>query len=115
MEMVGWKLPTLDVRIWVKEGLIEYQFFSKPMSANKVLNAKTALGEQIKFSSLSQEVVGRMLHTCRRLEDSSWVESLEEMTQRMVNSDHRPAYIRKVMVEKEEKKTGRSKTTEYSV
>ena len=92
------KLPTLDVRIWVREGLIEYEFFSKPMSANTVLNAKTALGEQTKFSSLSQEVVRRMLHTSRRLEDSSWLESLEDLTQRMTNSDHRPAYIRKVLV-----------------
>ena len=92
------KLPTLDVRIWVRGGLIEYEFFSKPMSANTVLNARTALGEQTKFSSLSQEVVRRMLHTSRRLEDSSWMESLEDLTQRMVNSDHRPAYIQKVMV-----------------
>ena len=65
--------------------------------------------------SAISEVARRMLHTSRRLEDSSWMESLEDLTQRMVNSDHRPAYIRKVMVEKEEKKTGRRKTTEYSV
>ena len=45
----------LDVRIWVKDGLIEYEFFSKPISANIVLNAKTALGEQTKLSSLSQD------------------------------------------------------------
>ena len=40
-------LPTIDVKIWVKNGIIE--LFSKPMSANTVLNAKTALGEQTKF------------------------------------------------------------------
>ena len=40
------------------------------------------------------EVARRMLHTSRRLEDSSWMESLEDLTQRMVNSDHRPTYIR---------------------
>ena len=36
------KLPTLDVKIWVKDDVIEYEFFEKPMSANTVLHAKTA-------------------------------------------------------------------------
>ena len=36
------KLPTLDVKIWMKDGLIEYEFFEKPMRANTLLHAKTA-------------------------------------------------------------------------
>lgn len=39
-----------------------------------------------------------MLHRSRRLEDSSRMESPEDFTQRMVNSDHRPAYIQKVLM-----------------
>ena len=41
-DFLDMKLPTLDVKIWVRDGLIEYEFFEKPMSANTVLNAKTA-------------------------------------------------------------------------
>ena len=92
------KLPTLDVKIWVKDGIIEYEFFEKPMSANTVLHAKTALSEQVKFSSLTQEVVRRLLHTSRRLPGSTRLDCLESLSQKMVNSGHRPNYIKKVMI-----------------
>jgi hypothetical protein len=87
------KLPTLDIKIWINDGLIE--FYEKPMGANIVLNAKTALGYQTKLSSLTQEVVRRLLHTIRRLESSSWIEALENLSQKMM---HRPNYIKKVMM-----------------
>ena len=57
------KLPTLDVKIWVREGRIEFDFFEKTMSINTVLHAKTAQSDSTKFASLSQEVVRRLLHT----------------------------------------------------
>ena len=68
------KLPTLDIKIWIKDGLIEYEFYEKPMGANIVLHAKTALSEQTKLSSLTQEVVRRLLHTSRRLESTRRLE-----------------------------------------
>jgi hypothetical protein len=54
------KLPTLDLKIWILAGIVEYE---KPMAANTVLQAKTALIEQTMFSSLTQEVLRRLLHT----------------------------------------------------
>ena len=92
------KLPTLDVNIWIREGLIEYEFYEKPMGANIVLNSRTALSDQTKFSSLSQEVVRRLIHTSRRLEKSSRMETLEKLCQKMTNSGHMPSYIKRVMV-----------------
>ena len=44
------KLPTPEVGIWLRCGLIEYEFLSKPMSENTVLNARTALGEHNSLS-----------------------------------------------------------------
>ena len=68
------------------------------MAANTVLHAKTALSEQTKFSSLTQEVVRRLLHTSRRLPNRSRMECLEKFSQKMTNSDHRPNFIRKVLI-----------------
>ena len=68
------------------------------MAANTVLHAKTAQSEQVKFSSLSQEVVRRLLHTSRRLPEICKLECLEHLSQKMINSRHRPNYIKKVMV-----------------
>ena len=88
----------MDIKIWIKDGLIEYEFYEKPMGANIVLYAKTALSEQTKLSSLTQEVVRRLLHTSRRLESTSWMKALENFSQKMINSEHRPNYIKKVLV-----------------
>ena len=63
-----------------------------------MVHAKTALSEQTKFSSLTQEVVRRLVHTSRTLPVSTRLECLEILCQKMVNSDHKPAYKRKVMV-----------------
>ena len=57
------KLPTLDLKLWMENGLIEFEYYEKPMSTNLVVHAKTALSENTKFSSLTQEVVRRLLHT----------------------------------------------------
>ena len=83
------KLPTLDVKIWVVDGnRIEFDFFEKPMNPKTVLHAKTAQSESTKFSSLSQEIVRRMLHTSNRLPLSHGMENLEKFSQKMINSGH---------------------------
>ena len=50
------------------------------------------------FSSLSPEVVRRLLHTSRRLESYSREECLDRLCQKMVKSDHRTNYIQKVFI-----------------
>ena len=83
------KLSTLDVKIWIRDGVIEYEFFEKPMSANTVLHAKT---------SPTQEVVRRLLHTSRRLPESTKQECLETLCQKMINSSQKPNFIKKVLI-----------------
>ena len=51
------KLPTLDLKIWVEKEKILYEHYEKPMKTNLVLEQKSALSENTKVSSLSQEVV----------------------------------------------------------
>jgi hypothetical protein len=63
-----------------------------------MLHAKMALSEQIKFSSLTQEVVRRLLHTSSRLPDTVRMDCLEKLSQKMINSEHRPNYVRKVLI-----------------
>ena len=58
------KLPTLDTSIWIEGGSrIEYKYFEKTMASNRVVNRNTAMGENAKIASLSQEIVRRMLKT----------------------------------------------------
>ena len=64
-DFIDMKLPTLDVKIWIVNGRIE---FDKPMANNMVLHARTAQSDKNKFASLTQEVV-RRLKTCRQREN----------------------------------------------
>ena len=49
------KLPTLDLKVWIQDGVIEYEFY--------------------------EEVVRRLLHTSRRLPDAKMLECLEKLCQ----------------------------------
>ena len=87
------KLPTPEVGIWVRCGLIKYEFLSKPVSENTVLNTRTALW--VRPSSLHYH--RKWLGGCSIQAEDRKPGRLEDLTQRMVNSDHRPAYIQWVM------------------
>ena len=55
------KLPTLDTSIWWDGSSLKHQFFEKKTCPNVVLQKSTALSEDSVRSSLSQEVVRRLL------------------------------------------------------
>ena len=57
-----------------------------------------ALSDSTKLSSLSQEVVRRLLNTSRRLEDTVRMETLETFSQKMRNSGHTMGYIEKALL-----------------
>ena len=61
------------------------------------LKPRTALSENTKYSSLSQEVVRRLLHTSRRLPDSTRMDKLEELSQKMANSHHSLKFIKEIL------------------
>ena len=65
------KLPTLDLIIWVREdNKTMFMFYSKPMASNMVLQRSSAMPENMKISTLNQEVIRRMANTSEDLEDS---------------------------------------------
>ena len=106
------KLPTLDFKIWIENGRIWYQFFQKLMSNNVVIQERSALSEQVKVSSLQEEVVRRLKHTRAELPDKDRIEVLEDLSQRMTNSGHKPAFTRRVLISgiaKYERKVEQSK------
>jgi hypothetical protein len=102
--------PRKDVTIWVsREGRIEYKFYEKPMGANIVLLARTALSDQTKLSSLTQEVVRRLLQTSRRLENSYRMDALEKLCQKMTNlhQEGHGGWVDKLFIQAEKQSTGK--------
>ena len=61
LHFFGW-LPTLDTEIKVTpRNIIDYRFFEKPTNPNTVLHSRTAMAEDSKVRSLTNEVIRRML------------------------------------------------------
>ena len=94
------KLPTLDLKIWIQPGgrMIIYEHYEKPMKSNLVVQRKSALSENVKVASLTQEVVRVLLNCSEDLEDKSRVDHLNNLSVKMRTSGYNTEFIRKVMV-----------------
>ena len=94
------KLPTLDLKIWIQPDgrRVLYEHYEKPMKTNLVLQQKRALSENIKVSSLSQEVVRTLLNCSEELDNSIRVGHLNNLAVRMCTSGYRTLYIRKIFI-----------------
>ena len=92
-------LPTLDTKLYMEDGkIIQFEFYQKPMASNLVLQSDTALSENVKVSSLKEEVIRRLKHTSTRLDHSKRLETLEDLSQRMTNSGHSPKFIKRILI-----------------
>ena len=92
-------LPTLDLSIWVRDdNKTMYKFFQKPMASNMVLQRCSAMPENMRVASLTQEMIRRMLNTSEDLDDSARVEVVDEYAQKLINSGYSLAQTRDIIV-----------------
>ena len=84
--MFGGKLQTLDTNIWWDGEKLMYEFFEKPTVANRVLQKDTALAESSVRSSLTQEVVRRLLNCSKYLSVVRKQEFPSNFAQKLINS-----------------------------
>ena len=93
-------MPTLDLKIWIQPGekIVLYEHFVKPMKSNLVVQRRSALSENTKVASLTQEVVRVMLNCSEDLEDSKRVEHINNLSVKMKTSGYNTQFIRKVML-----------------
>ena len=93
-------LPTLDVKIKIKEGgEITFRHFYKPMINNLLLQNGTALSKNTVFSSLRQDLVRRLLNTCVSEGMDQRLAVIEEYIQLLVNSGHRFSFIKSICLQ----------------
>ena len=61
----GGTLPSLDLSLWVREedNMTLYEFYEKPMVTNMVIQRRAALPENMRMSTLNQEMYRRMTNT----------------------------------------------------
>ena len=81
------RLPTLDLNIWVDgENNTLWSFYSKPMACNYVIQRESAMPENIKITTLNQEVIRRMVNTSEMVDEETRIRILDDFAQKIVNS-----------------------------
>ena len=94
------RLPSLDTEIWVEgKRKVLFAFYEKPMATNLVVQAKSALSQEVKAATLSEEVVRRLRNTSLELNSTERLEILERACVKMKTSCHSERFIR-MFVEK---------------
>ena len=63
-----------------------------------MVEASSALSEEIKLSTLSEEVTRRLRNTSRRVSNTRRLEILEKVCVKMATSGHQPRFMRKAIV-----------------
>ena len=92
-------LPTLDINLWVKEDhMIMYTFYEKPMSTNQVLHKDTAMPENTKVASLTQDLVRRMKNTSELVDQEERNKVVDNYAQKLANSGYGKEQIKKIII-----------------
>ena len=78
--------------------IINYKFYEKPMSANTVLHARTAMAEDAKIRCLANDLTRRMLTSSERIpmEVRRWI--VDEYAQKLLNSGYSLEVTRRIIV-----------------
>ena len=63
------KLPILDLKVWIEDEQLMYEFYQKPMTNPLLIMSKSAMPQKIKRTTLSQMALRVLLNTKPELED----------------------------------------------
>ena len=91
-------LPTLDSQLWMSEGRVMYKFYEKPMANKKVISRRSAMGENSKQASLSQEVVRRMKNTLEDICQEEKNSILNEFVVKLISSEYSVDQARRIII-----------------
>ena len=91
------RLPTLDFELWTVGERILYSFYQKPMANKLLIHRKSALGENVKVASLTQNLVRRMKNTSEDVPDVERVKIVDEFYMQLRGSGYSHEQSRKVI------------------
>ena len=92
------KLPTLDLKCWMLGKKIMYEFYEKPMTSKFVIMKKSALSENTKVASLSQDLIRRLKNTSERLKSNDRVRVVDNFTAKLAASGYKNDQIKTITV-----------------
>ena len=96
------RLPTLDFEMWLEKegenkGKILHTFFEKPMSSKYCVMEKGAMPQNTKTSTLSQEIVRRMMNTSELVNQIERNQIIEKFIKKLRRSGYDEKQIRNIV------------------
>ena len=94
----GW-LPTLDTNLIVNSAnQVQFKYFEKPTTTNRTLQKNSAMGENAKIQSLSQDMVRRLMNTSEMLGAEVINGIIDTYAQKLTNSGFGMGQVRKIIL-----------------
>ena len=91
------RLPTLDFQCWMEKNRIQYLFYQKGMAKKTLINKHSALSENVKVASLSQDLVRRMMNTSELLSTEERVKVVNEYSDNVRASGYSAKQTKKLV------------------
>ena len=98
--MSGEKLPTLDTKIWGcnDNERIMFEYYEKPNVPNRTLQKYTALSQSTVRSSLTQELIRRMLNCSEHITLEGRIKVIDKYAKKLINGGHSQESIKIILV-----------------
>ena len=85
----GW-MPCLDIQLRSEECQLEFKYYEKPCSNSTVIQARSAMGQKPKRTSLIQEGLRRLLNTSTTLPEQVMTGIMEDYACKLMRSGYFP-------------------------
>ena len=94
----GW-LATLDTSLKVDQyNQVLFRYWEKPTNTNRVVQKRTAMGENLKVQILTAEVIRRLANTADGVDKEDYAEIVDRIAQKMINSGYGEDQTRRIIV-----------------
>ena len=92
-------LPTLDISLAIDgSNQTEFKFFEKGMATNLTIQNRSAMGENMKYQSLSNEVIRRMLNNKQGSQEEEQINGIDEYGSKLLTSGFTLDQVRRIIV-----------------
>ena len=91
-------LPTLDFSCYMEGHRVRYTFFQKPMAKKTLIHRRSALGENTKMSSLTQNLMRRMKNIGEDLPMEERIRVVDQFTDQLLFSGYSMEQTKRIIV-----------------
>ena len=78
--------------------IVDYNFYEKPMSSNVTVQRMSAMEENSKMKTLSNDLIRRLLNTSERLGLEKRIKVVDNYSQKLLNSGFKLEQVRTIIV-----------------